>query len=597
MILQALYDYYTAMAAKGKMAKAGWNPAKVQFALLIDEKGTLLDILRLKEKGYRGKKEVDVPQIMLLPKPVTRTMGIKANFLDDTSSYFLGVDTKGNDKRAQNCFRASAQLHQTLLQSVDHPAARAICAYFANWNPEEAKNHPALQGDLDEILSGGNLVFRFQGRYVHEEPEIARSWDQYQREEATETRGRCLVTGEYVPIARLHPSIKGVKNAQSSGASLVSFNATAFESYGKTQSYNAPVGEQAAFAYTTALNALLSDREHVRQIGDTTVVYWAQCAEPAYQDFFQNFAFQDIADGQKRTFTENDLKRAMHLLSKGQVYSLNDVELDPKMPFYILGLSPNAARLSVRFFYRNCFGDFLQHIENHYRRLEIVKPSYDERERLSPYSLLYETVNKNAKDKAASPLLAGALMQAILNDTSYPNALLQNVLLRIRAECGITRGQAAILKATLIKNGYKDFRIKPDQQMNKEESWVRLNEQSDYLPYVLGRLFSVLEGIQQAANPNLNTTIKDRYLTSACATPASVFPTLFRLEQSHMKVLLRDKRGLGVTLEKQLIELIDKIQETLPTHFNLNEQSAFMLGYYHQTQKRYEKKDRINEEE
>ena len=362
MILQALYDYYTAMAAKGKMAKAGWNPAKVQFALLIDEKGTLLDILRLKEKGYRGKKEVDVPQIMLLPKPVTRTMGIKANFLYDTSSYFLGVDNKGNDKRAQNCFRASAQLHQTLLQSVDHPAARAICAYFANWNPEEAKNHPALQGDLDEILSGGNLVFRFQGRYVHEEPEIARSWDQYQREEATETRGRCLVTGKYVPIARLHPSIKGVKNAQSSGASLVSFNATAFESYGKTQSYNAPVGEQAAFAYTTALNALLSDREHVRQIGDTTVVYWAQCAEPVYQDFFQNFAFQDIADGQKRTFTENDLKRAMHLLSKGQVYSLNDVELDPKMPFYILGLSPNAARLSVRFFYRNCFCDFLQHI-------------------------------------------------------------------------------------------------------------------------------------------------------------------------------------------------------------------------------------------
>ena len=231
MILQALYEYYTAMAAQGKMARRGWSPAKVSFALLIDEQGTLLDVLRLKEKELRGKKEVEVPRVMQLPKPVTRTVGIKANFLCDNASYFLGVDGKGNDERAQKCFQASAELHCRMLQSLNHPAARAVCAYFENWKPETAREHPALQPYLEEIFAGGNLIFRYQGKFVHEEPEIAGVWDAAQEEEDSQEKGRCLVTGEEVPIARLHPAIKGVKGAQSSGASLVSFNAAAFESY------------------------------------------------------------------------------------------------------------------------------------------------------------------------------------------------------------------------------------------------------------------------------------------------------------------------------------------------------------------------------
>ena len=159
MILQALYEYYTAMAAQGKMARRGWSPAKVSFALLIDEQGTLLDVLRLKEKELRGKKEVEVPRVMQLPKPVTRTVGIKANFLCDNASYFLGVDGKGNDERAQKCFQASAELHCKMLQSLDHPAARAVCAYFANWKPGTAREHPALQPYLEEILTVAPLFF------------------------------------------------------------------------------------------------------------------------------------------------------------------------------------------------------------------------------------------------------------------------------------------------------------------------------------------------------------------------------------------------------------------------------------------------------
>lgn len=596
MILQALYEYYTAKAAKGELPREGWSSVKVTFALVLGEDGKLIDVMRLKETEKRGKKDVEIPRIMLLPHPATRTVGIKANFLCDTPSYFLGIDSKENDTRAHKCFQASADLHKTLLQHVNSPAAHAVCAYFENWDSEKARNNEVLHPYLEEILKGGNLVFRFAGKFVQEDTVAARAWDIAQAEDNASEKGRCLVTGEYVPIARLHPMIKGVRDAQSSGASLVSFNAPAFESYGKEQSYNAPVGEPAAFAYTSALNALVSDREHVQQIGDATVVYWAQNGETAYQDFFQNFALED-SDSEQRKFTENDLKRAMELLAQGKYYSMEGIELDPNMTFYILGLSPNAARLSVRFFYRDSFGAFLQNVQAHYQRLEITRPSFDLRERLSPRSLLYETVNKNAKKKESSPLLSGALMRAILNNTIYPNELMQNVLLRVRTEHGVTRGQAAIIKAVLLKSGYRMFEGKKEEEIHKEGFWVKLNEQSAFLPYVLGRLFSVLENIQQTANPSLNTTIKDRYFTSACATPAVVFPVLLRLEQSHMKVVMRDKRGLGITLEKQLIDLMGRIHETLPTHLNLNDQGAFMLGYYHQTQKRFEKKDSEEKEE
>lgn len=598
MILQALYAYYIAMEAQGNIVRPGWNPAKVNFALVLDREGNLVNVMRLREETLKGNKKIEVPRMMSVPNPVKRSVNIAANFLCDSPAYFLGIDSDEKDERARKCFCASKELHGKLLQNVDSPVAYAIRAYFENWDPEIARENPMLIPHLKEILTGGNLVFRVDLVFAHEDPMIAQAWDAFQGEETGEEIGRCLVTGEIAPIAKLHPSIKGVKDAQSSGAALVSFNASAFESYGKSQSYNAPVGKMAAFAYATALNALLTDRDHVKQLGDTTVVYWAESAEQEYQDFFGSFALEDSDQDQNRKFTEDDLKRAMELLAEETPYDFNGVELDPNMTFYVLGLSPNAARLSVRFFLRNSFGSFIKNLENHYRRLEIVKPSFDERIRLSPNSLLFETINKNAKDKnkAKSPLLSGALFRAVLNDMPYPESLFQNVMLRIRAEHGVTRGQAAIIKAVLLKqNQKKQNEFLKDKE--QEGFLVRLDDRTEYLPYVLGRLFSVLESIQQAASPNLNTTIKDRYFTSACATPAVVYPTLLGLAQNHMKVVMRDKRGLGITLDKQLKDLMGKIHETFPKHLDLNDQGTFMLGYYHQTQKRYEKKDESDKEE
>ena len=276
-------------------------------------------------------------------------------------------------------------------------------------------------------------------------------------------------------------------------------------------------------------------------------------------------------------------------LCQGQPVQYREDRLDPNMDFFVLGLSPNAARLSVRFFLRNTFGGFLRNVQAHQDRLEIVRPAYDKFETLPIWKLLSETVNQNSRDKSPAPDLAGEVLRAILNDTLYPATLLNGVTLRIRAEHEITRGRAAIIKAYYQKLAETMKHENPD--IPEEVLQVPLNENSFNIPYTLGRLFSALEAIQAAANPGINATIKDKYFSSAAATPAVIFPILINLTQKHLKKLRGSNPGLVVFYEKQLTDLCGRIGESYPARMNLPQQGSFQLGYYHQTQARYEKKE------
>ena len=358
------------------------------------------------------------------------------------------------------------------------------------------------------------------------------------------------------------------------GNTLVSFNNDSESSYGHEQSYNAPVGKYAAFAYTAALNHLLADRDNVQVIGDTTIVCWAEGAEPVYQDLFMSF----MSDKMPSTISDNDLRAALRDLAKG--LPCNDLGVDPHRTFYILGLAPNAARLSVRFFLRDSFGKLMRNVNEHYERLEIVKPAYAKPGVLSLWALLWETVNLNSKDKSPSPAMAGATARAVFSGGLYPASLLKAVMLRIRAERNITWGRAAIIKAYYLKNPHKDC---PEEVLP-----VSLNEASTNIPYTLGRLFSVYEAAQQAANPGINTTIKDKYFNSAATMPASIFPVLNNLYQKHLRKL---ETGQRVYFDKQVSALKGVLSESYPTRMTLAQQGAFDLGYYHQTQKRYTKKE------
>ena len=583
MILQALVQHYETLLELGRIAPPGWSEVKVSYALCIDEGGQLLRTVCVKTEQARGKKTVLAPQLMQLPTPVKRSSGVAPNFLCDGSSYMLGIDNKGKPARSKACFRSCGELHQALLEDSDSPAARAILAFFRTWDPDAAPEHPALAEHLEDILAGSNLVFRVEDRYAHEDVLIRQAWDRHYASASDGPEMVCLVTGEKGPVENIHPSIKNVAGAQSSGAALVSFNAPAFCSYGKEQNLNAPVSQYAAFAYTTALNHLLADREHVCRVGDATVVYWARSGSVPAQNLMGSFCL-----GQPSAYSEEDLFGLVRHLCNGESMTFEEEKLDPDMEFYVLGLSPNAARLSVRFFLHNSLGHFLSNVMAHHERMEIVRPAYDKFSTLPLRKVLDETVNQNSRDKSPAPNLSGDTLRAILNDAPYPATLLNGVRLRIRAEQEITRGRAAIIKA--YYKYFPDHDIKISDIPNpKEVLTVSLNPESTSVPYTLGRLFSVLEAIQSAANPGINTTIKDRYFNSASASPSHVFPTLVNLAQKHLKKI---GGGLEVHYDKQLTELMSKLDESYPSHLSIPQQGVFQLGYYHQTQYRYESKNK-----
>lgn len=572
MILQALVKQYENLERQGKVSGLGWCQAKVSYELDLSKNGDVLGVTSRKIEEMRGKKTVWAPASLIVPEMVTRSSGVSANFLCDNSKYMLGIDVQGTNQRVIDCFQATREKHRSVLKNAQGEIARAILAYFEKWDPQKAEQHPVIRENWEKLTEGGNLIFNVEGQEAQEDEEIRMCWEQYREQDDGERKGLCLVTGRKTEISRIHKVIKGVPGAQSSGAALVSFNAPAFESYGKEQSYNAPVGKYAEFAYTTALNYLLTQRDYTFSLGDAMVVYWAESGKEEYQKCFFDI-LRPTKDNQKK------LKDIFDSLKEDTKVYLENAEMDPEQKFYILALAPNAARLSVRFFYMNSFGKILQNIAEHYERLSIVKPAWAEQDYLGIRDMLNETMNQKSKDKTPISNMSSLVLQAILSGSRYPASLYTDTLIRIRAENGkITWGRAAIIKAYLNRNyGWK-----------KGERFMGLKEECTDTAYVLGRLFSLLEAIQKEANPSITTTIRDRYFNSACATPASVFPVLIKLKNSHIKKLERDKGGAKIYYEKQLTDIMGRLEE-FPKRLSLEQQGQFTLGYYHQQQKRYEK--------
>ena len=592
MILQALVRCYESLAAARKLEKPGWSMVKVSWGLELTPEGQIERLWPLELADEKGKKR---PQLVRLPVQTKKASGIASNFLCENSSYVLGRDNKGKPERSLECFMACAEKHRELLTEVAHPMAKAILRFFASWNPQSAEENAALAPEWEEILKGGNLVFCMDGVYAQDVPEIAQAWDKAYASDERAERGRCLVTGQEAPIAILHPSIKGVVGAQPSGASVVSFNAPSLESYGKEerdkqgQGRNAPVSTYAAFAYGEALNYLLREKDYHCRLGDTTLIYWAEGAEAEYSSAMFGMMFNDDME-------QNDLKGVMEALSSGKTVLWNKLPLKPTNRFYILGLAPNASRLAVRFFLQDTFGSFAANLEKHQKRLEIVRPAFDERDGLSVWSLLRETANPNSRDKKPPEPLVSALMRAVLMNALYPAELFAQTEIRLRAEqnldislterCKKDRTKAAIIKAWLWKNVVE--KSGNENHPYKEALDVKLQEDTTYQPYVLGRIFAVLERIQ-TSEKELNATIRDRYFNSACATPAMIFPILIKLSNNHQKSMKNEKEREKYV--KLLEKLYAKIDEEYPNHLSLQDQGIFQIGYYHQKQKFFTKKE------
>lgn len=606
MILQALTRYYDILSRDpdSDIAPPGYSAVGVSFALNLSAQGELLDVFPLFEQVQQGKKTVERPRRMIVPEQVKRA-GISPtpNFLWDNNAFVLGVSEKDVDDPEYSLkrFEAFRQLNRELLAKADCDAARVVMNFLDRHDPLKAREHPVIVRNLEALLKGGNLVFMFRGEFVHQDATVRRVWEAY-KAGTDAVLSQCLVTGENSPIARLHPNLKGVVGANPVGASLVSFNERAYESYNrfKGQGLNSPVSEKATSAYTTALNYLLSRDNPNKKfiIGDTTIVYWAESErkEKEYASAFANIFEPEYVEEepsveqQSRKKVEKGLKDAADKVRRVQALDLSTLlaDLHDENPrFYVLGLAPNAARVSVRFFITDPFEKIVERIMGHYRDLEIVKEFDSQPTYITIRHILDETVSKKARDGEASPLMAGAVFRAILTNAPYPAALYYAVINRIRADMDdsgkriqkINYVRAAAIKAFLLRK-YRHQSHNPFQEVLV----MSLNEQATTPAYVLGRLFAVLERAQQDAIGEVNAGIKDRYFTSACASPGSIFPILLRLSQHHIsKVRQEGKRTFNFDRRIQdILNLLDVEKNPIPARLTLDEQGVFILGYYHQ---------------
>jgi len=591
VLLHALTKYYEILSedADVDIPLRGYSKASVSYVANISLGGELVNIIPIKILDNKGKKYI--PRSLTVPEQGKKTVGIKSNFLCENTGYMFGIDSKGKPERSIQCFDAFKALHLEILESVDDDEARAIVNFINCWNPEKAADHPALSDYLEDMIKGSNVIFQYNQNnltYCHQNTKIKLAWESYKENNQCSTIRQCLVTGEKTGPAILHPSIKGIKGGQSMGCSLVSFNAPAYESYGnrESQGLNAPVSEYATFAYTTALSHMLKDPENKFYLGDTTVVYWAEERDSSTQDLMAlllnpNNAVESMEDTKKITRDVRAIKTIGEIfkkISEGKRIKIESDIFDPSTRIYVLGLSPNAARVSVRFFIQDNLDGFIQKIGQHYKDIHIEKQFDNEVDVVPLWRILNETVSNKSREKSASPLLAGSTMRSILMGLNYPLSLYQSILIRIRADHSINYFKASIIKGYLIRK---------DRRKYEEVITMALNEQNTNKAYVLGRLFAVLEKAQEDANPGIKSTIKDRYFTSACTTPSIVFPVILKLSNHHIS-----KSEYGYASEnriKAIMELLNVEDQPFPQNQSLDDQGVFILGYYQQKNSFYKK--------
>ncbi len=573
-VLQALVGYYDRLLESGPALHYGYSSQGVSYAVVLSPEGEALDVMDVRDTTGKSPR----PSRILVPGPVNRSVNIAPNFLWDKTAYSLGLirdeETGEPTPAHRGEHHAFKQLHVNLLAATDDKGLRALASFLSTWHPDP--QHFSRLPHARDMLDA-NVVFRLDGErgYIHERIVGRQIWQDHLATQGG-AEALCLVTGELAPAKRLHPKIKGVRGAQSSGASLISFNLDAFESFGRKQGDNAPVSERAAFAYTTALNTMLTPNDgNNMRIGDTTIVYWAEASLGDAAASAAESIFSILADPPPTNSAEGaKVRDKLAAVSEGRPIEEVQPDVREDTRFFVLGLAPNASRLSVRFWYENRIGEIYSRIAEHWKDLRLQPPAWAGAPAL--WTLLIETAppGKRRADNIP-PMMGGALIRAILTGGRYPHSLLAAIIARMRADKDINGRRVAICKAILAR----DHRL----GYEKEDVSMSLNPDDTNAAYRLGRLFAVYENLQRAALPGVNATIKDRYFGAASATPASVFPLLERNSANHLASLRKgDKAGLAHWFDQQIDSILSGFDTAFPRSLRLQEQGRFAIGYHHQ---------------
>ena len=590
MLIKALCDYYDILADNGDVLPEGYSNVKVHYLVSLKESGEMDGIIDCQrtEQISAGKrvKEKKFPREMIMPKR-TEKSGIDANIAEHRPLYIFGLNSDGTHlspsdqtDKAKKSHRAFVEENLKFTEGLNSPVVTAYRNFLISWKPEEETGNKWLLG-LGKEYGKSGFAFCLSGNpecLLHEDPEFRARWEELGREDRGESekqrRSQCAITGTEAPIARIHSKIKGVYGGLATGSVLIGFNNDSENSYGNEQSFNSNISEEAMKKYTEALNYLLADSRHRTTLDEMTIVFWAMSSKGAYEDLFTKLLFgqQDLMNEEQT----NDMLKSMLTdaretqITEKRLRSLDMI--DPAVDFYMLGLKPNSSRLSVKFIMKRKYADILWNIARFQQDLQVSK----EFRSVALWQIKREMISPKSKNESVNPALMAKLFETIIYGKPYPKALLEVMVRRVRIDSGsgkINSVRAGVIKGCINRND------------SKEELSVSLDKTNHSQAYLCGRLFAVLEKLQQdASNNSLNRTIKDTYFASASSKPVLVFPKLIRLAQNHL-----NKVKYPVFYNKLIGEIMDGLDGEYPENLNLMDQGRFDIGYYQQNQDLWKK--------
>lgn len=603
MLIKALCDYYDILSKEGKVLPEGYSNVKIHYLIALSADGMIDEIIDCQKTeevpAGKGKmKTRKVPAEMRMPQR-TEKPGIESSIIEHRPTYIFGLnwetDAFSPDDRtnkARKSHEAFVEANLKFTEGLSSPVVTAYRKFLTDWKPEEETENSWLLR-LGKEYGKSGFAFCLSGspdHLLHEDPEIKKKWEKQQaagsRENDGVRVGQCAVTGDVAPIARIHSKIKGVYGGLATGSVLIGFNNDSENSYGNEQSYNSNISEMAMKKYTEALNYLLGNSRHKAMLDDMTVVFWAMSGEEAYQDLF-SMLLMGTPDQMGAGQTEQMLKKLMTDAANAQVAGerLQSLDrIDPNVDFYMLGLKPNSSRLSVKFILRRKYADVLWNIARFQKELQVTETVYS----VPLWQIKNELISPKSKNDKVDPALMARLLEAIIYGSDFPGFLLNTMVRRVKTDSGnddITPGRARIragvIKACINRNSAE------------EELKVALDRENQNQAYLCGRLFAVLEKLQQEASGNsLNRTIKDAYFASASSKPALIFPKLIRLAQNHL-----NKVKYPVVYNKLIGEILNGLRGEFPETLFLKDQGRFIVGYYQQYQSFFERTEKTEEEE
>lgn len=602
MLIKALCDYYDALAKNEKVLPEGFSNVKIHYLVSLTPDGEMDEIINWQETEQidtgKGKlKERLIPRTVVMPER-TEKPGIDANIVEHRALYIFGLNfdketftTEDRTGKAKKSHEAFQDKTLTFLEGIDSPVVNAYRAFITNWKPEDETENPKLM-DIGKAYSAAGFAFCLSGRpdiLLHRDQKLLERWAEYRQQKNSEgaqaVMAQCAVRGEVAPIARIHSKIKGVYGGLATGSVLIGFNNPSESSYGNDQSYNSNISETVMKRYTEAMNYLLSSRKHKVMLDDMTVIFWASDDNEVCNDLMAALLF-DNPDSMDAKRTEEMLQALMEDARKGVVRTgqiANLDKIDKNVDFYIVGMKPNSSRLAIKFIYHKRFGEILQNVAQHQIDLQMTEMGKP----ISLWRIGKSLISPKSKNENVDAALMAKILESVVYGTPYPDSLMYSTIRRVKTDREETMSyvHAGIIKACINR--------KKRLQNDKGEITLSLNKENDSPAYLCGRLFAVLEHLQQEASKNaLNRTIKDAYFASASSKPAQVFPNLIRLAQNHLGKV-KAPTHYNIMIE----EIVDKLPGKFPETLLIQEQGEFMIGYYQQQKSFYEKKENKGNEE